>query len=557
MGENDLKDHLSELFSEVVPEPGLEAEPEKAEETEQFLLEDMVLFGLLGDESVPAPIAAERMVADVSLPVPLQAEESREERETMPAKRRATIVRVLLYALIVLGGVPILFFLVNLLWQGPVSWTPLCLVFYTLAVAVTLAQWMFNSSLTKTLQEAEGKRDEAIRSRAFLENRVTGLSAANASLQRRALQLRAATEVSRAVAATLEQDRLVEEAVNLIRDRFDLYHVGLFLIDEPGEWVVLRAGTGEAGRQMLAQGRRFEVGGGSLAGRCMAGASPRIALDHAVMQSRASAGVGDGIVAGDAVDTIEANSLLPETRSEMVLPLLAGGRAIGVLDVHSSMREAFSAEDIPVFQAMADQLAVALENARVFAETRSRLDVLEQGLAREQQARLSPVRPIPLYERTQPDVAPLGDDLLSEVERAMAQREVLVLSDAGDGLGQVSSSSGQAALVAPIELRGEIIGALGLQEMESGRRWTEDEIALIDAVVDQMALAIENARLLEETRRRAEREQALSDMTARFTRSLNVDSLLRTAVRELGRLPNVAEVSVHVSPPPADGGDEE
>lgn len=162
MGENDLRDHLSELFSDGLPESELEAE---AKETEQLLLEDAVLFGLLGDESVPAPVAAEQIVAEIPLPVIPEPEDSGEEREIPLAKRRITVLRALLYGLIVLGGAPFIFLLINLVWQGPVSWTPLCLVFYTLAVAVTLVQWMFNSSLTRAIQEAEEKRDEALRSR--------------------------------------------------------------------------------------------------------------------------------------------------------------------------------------------------------------------------------------------------------------------------------------------------------------------------------------------------------------------------------------------------------
>ena len=552
MGENDLRDYLSELFSDVLPEPESEIEVEGEGELEPSLLEEAVIFGLLGDESVSAPVAAEQIVAETPLPIPPGPEESVEEPKPLLAKRRVAVMRVLLYGLIALGGAPFIFLLINLVWQGPMSWTPLCLVFYTLAVAVTVVQWLFNSSLIRAIQEAEEKRDEAIRSRTPFESQVRGLAAANASLQKRAFQLRIVTEISRTVAATLEQDRLAWKAVNLIRERFDLYHVGLFLIDESGEWAVLRAGTGEAGEQMLAQDHRFETGGDSLVGRCMAGAAARIALDAAATQSRASTGVGEGgAIVGNAVDTIDSNALLPKTRSEMVLPLFSDGQVIGALDIHSSMREAFSTEDISVFQAMADQVAVALDNARLFAETHAHLDELGQSLASEQRSRFSPMSSIPLYERTQPGVGPFGDDLLAGVEQAMAQREVLALSDVGDGLGQAPSTSsgrgsGQTALVAPIALRGEIIGALGLQEMEGARQWTEDEIALIETVVDQMALAIENARLLEETQRRAEREQALSDVTARFTRSLNVDGLLRTAVRELGQLLQIDEVSVHV-----------
>ncbi len=129
--------------------------------------------------------------------------------------------------------------------------------------------------------------------------------------------------------------------------------------------------------------------------------------------------------------------------------------------------------------------------------------------------------------------------MLPEVERAVARREVVAQFTASDG-GKMST------LVAPVTLRDQVIGSLGLQKLESGRQWTDDEVALVEAVADQMALAIENTRLLEATQRRAEQEQTLSDMTARFTRSIDVDGLLRAAVRELGRVLDVDDVSVHV-----------
>lgn len=555
MGENDLEGYLSELFSDIVPdqEPEVDAKAEAEAETEgkeQPSLEDAVIFGLLGAESVSAPVAAERIV-EPPLTV-FGPEEIEDEREipqvsvsigdAAPGKRRVNILRLLLCGVIILGGAPLVIWLVSLLRQEPLNRAglSLCLAFYTLAVAVTLVQWLFNSSLTKTIQETEDERDKAARSCASLAGQVSELAANNVSLQKRVLQLQASAQVVRDVASTLEQDELVCKTVDLICDRFDLYHVALFLVDESGEWAVLRAGTGEAGEQMLAQGHRLEISDCSLIGSCVVGAQARIALDVAAVQARSVVTPGEEDVS--LVDTIEANSLLPKTRSEMALPLLVGDRVIGVLDIHSTIRGAFSAEDIPVFQALADQVAIAVDNARTFAETQARLRELEQSLAREQQVRLAPARSIPLYERTQPGVRPFDDTLLSDVERAMAQRKVLVQSNAGDGAGETS-------LVAPIALRGEIIGALGLQETEGGRQWTGDEVALIEAVVDQMALAIENTRLIEDTRRRAEREQALSDMTARFSRSLNVDGLLRTAVRELGRLLRIEGVSVHVGPP--------
>jgi GAF domain-containing protein len=385
--------------------------------------------------------------------------------------------------------------------------------FGMLVAAATFIQWMFNSALITALREAEEKHAETIRSETILRERADELSRANALLQKLTLQLQTAAQVSRAATSVLEPDELVQQAVNLIRERFDLYYVGLFLIDESWQWAMLQAGTGEAGRQMLEQGHRLDVGGASMVGWCTANAQARIALD-----------VGEEDVRFD-------NPLLPETRSEMALPLISRGRVIGALDVQSTEPGAFSGEDVAVLQTMADQVAVAIDNAQLWAEAQASLEemeALQRRYVRQQWAEYVAARAVPSYERTQPGVTPLGDAMLSEVEQAMARREVVVQSDTGDG-------AGQAALVAPISLRGEVIGALGLHEMESKRRWTDDEIALIEAVADQMALAIENARLFEQTQSRAARERLIREITDRIRGAVDVESILQTTVQEVGR----------------------
>jgi GAF domain-containing protein len=169
-------------------------------------------------------------------------------------------------------------------------------------------------------------------------------------INRYALQLATAAEVSRAASSILDPARLLPEIVNLIRDRFSFYYVGLFLFDESGEYAVLRAGTGGAGRQMLEMGHKLKVGGTSMVGWSVANAKARIALD-----------VGKEAVRFD-------NPLLPETRSEMALPLISRGQVIGALTVQSTEVAAFSDEDIAVLQTMADQVANAIQNARLFEE---------------------------------------------------------------------------------------------------------------------------------------------------------------------------------------------
>ena len=174
----------------------------------------------------------------------------------------------------------------------------------------------------------------------------------------RRTQLQTAAQVSRAATSILDPDELIRRVVDLARERFALYYVGLFLVDrtgewtdEPGRWAVLRAGSGEAGQQMLAQGHRLKIGGESMIGWCVANKQARIALD-----------VGEESVHFN-------NPFLPATRSEMALPLVSRGQIIGAMTVQSDQEAAFSDEDIAVFQTMADQLAIAIANARLLQET--------------------------------------------------------------------------------------------------------------------------------------------------------------------------------------------
>ena len=191
--------------------------------------------------------------------------------------------------------------------------------------------------------EEECKREEAERERLLT------------ALERRSAQLQTALEVSSAVSSILDPGKLIQRVVNLVRERFDLYYAGLFLVDqtgewtgEPGRWAVLRAGTGEAGQKMLEQGHKLEAGGISMIGWCVANKRARIALD-----------VGEEAVRFE-------NPLLPETRSELALPLISRGQVLGAMTIQSTQEAAFSKKDIAVLQGVADQIAIAIENARAY-----------------------------------------------------------------------------------------------------------------------------------------------------------------------------------------------
>jgi PAS domain S-box-containing protein len=186
------------------------------------------------------------------------------------------------------------------------------------------------------------------------------------SLARQAMLLRLSAEVAHAASSVVDPDELMHQVVELIRERFDLYYVGLFMVDraltlhsQPGEWACLQAATGEAGRKMLNQRYRLKVGGNSMIGQCIADKTSRIALNTDREQVRF------------------ANPLLPETRSELALPLISHGEAIGALTIQSSVENAFSQEDIAVLEIMAGQIANTIENARLYKQTQAALEELE------------------------------------------------------------------------------------------------------------------------------------------------------------------------------------
>jgi len=344
-------------------------------------------------------------------------------------------------------------------------------------------------------------------------------------LERRAVQLATAAEVSRAATLVLDPDELMHQTVDLIRDRFSFYYVGLFLLDEAKRWAVLRAGTGEPGRQMLEAGHRLQVGGESMVGWCTANVQARIALD-----------VGEEAVHFD-------NPLLPETHSEMALPLISRGQVIGALTVQSTEVAAFSDEDISALQTMADQLAVAIDNARLFREVQSSLEEAQaihrhylreawEGFTSLPEARLG-------CRYAKPGVTSSEEAWLPAMTEAVQQGDAVTAAEGGEGV----------ELAVPITLRGQTIGALGLRRDEAGG-WTADDIALVQAVAEQVALTLENMRLFEEARRRARREQIIREITTKMRGSTDLDTILQTTVQELAKVLGTSRTFVQLGTAP-------
>ena len=320
----------------------------------------------------------------------------------------------------------------------------------------------------------------AVQLRELMEDLEQRVADRTRDLERRAIQMQAAAEVARDATAIHDVDELLDETMHLISERFGFYHAGVFLLDDARQYAILRAASSEGGRRMLERGHKLAVGKVGIVGYVAGSGHPRVALD-----------VGEDAVFFDNPD-------LPQTRSEMALPLRVRGEVIGVLDVQSTEAAAFSDEDVAVLQTMADQLAVAIENARLFRETQDRvreLSLLYGEYSATAWARLAqPERPLGyVYDRV--DVAPVGQLAVPALDLALRRGEPVAL---------VEPEAAGAALATPLKLRGQTIGVLGVQEMGEAREWSPDEVALVEAVSSQVSLALENARLFRETQHRTQ-----------------------------------------------------
>jgi GAF domain-containing protein/HAMP domain-containing protein len=331
-----------------------------------------------------------------------------------------------------------------------------------------------------------------------VQERSRELETANRQIQRRANQFEALAEVAQSIATIRDPQELLPLITSVISEYYEFYHVGIFLNDEPNEFAVLTAANSEGGKRMLERNHRLRVGEEGIVGNVTATGEPRIALD-----------VGEDKV-------YFGNPDLPDTRSEMALPLRSGGKIIGALDVQSTESGAFTNDDIQTLSLLADQVSLAIENARLFENSNKTLNELQTVMrqtTREAWARLPVKQNLLGFRYNSMGAAPL--------------KEPLDLGHKSRAKGSVSTS-----YTVPIELRGEVIGNLVVQS-PSGGTWNEDQQDLIKAVAERVALSAENARLFDETTQRAERERLVSEITGKIRSHNDPQAMIETALQEL------------------------
>jgi len=390
--------------------------------------------------------------------------------------------------------------------------------------------------------------------------------------RQKAIQVEAAAEIARDINGSINLDELLNKAVNLIRERFSFYHAGIFLLDALGEFAVIREATGEAGAQMMRQAYKIGVGSKSIVGYV--------------------SGKGEALIVSDTTKdlTYYANPLLPDTRAEAAIPMQVSDRILGVLDIQSTQPYAFTEDNLKSMRILADQLAIAVTNSELFAETQEHLSqhrllhhitstaasgtTLEEaleGAVSGLQVTLGGDRVIiMLVDREKKFLevkASIGyaeeiDTMKIEIGNgvtgwAAAHKRPLRLGDVREDARYVETSSNtRSELAIPLIYRNEVLGVINV-ESEQTDAYTENDEEMLGTLGGSLAAVIANARLLEQIRAQSERERLINEVTAKIRRSTDIQSILHTTASEIARVTGAKYTRIQVKPSIEKNTDEE
>lgn len=372
-------------------------------------------------------------------------------------------------------------------------------------------------NLNESLQELNQTLEERV------TQRTTELDTANRFNARRARQFEAISQVVRAISSVQDLDALLPRVAQVVSEQFDTYHSGIFLLDNEREFAVLRASNSEGGKKMLARAHKLRIGQTGIVGFVTATGQPRIALD----------------VGADAI--FFDNPDLPETRSEIALPLRYSGQIIGALDVQSTESNAFGQGDIEALVTLADQIAVAINNTRILEEARTAFTESQNRFGEAALESWKVMRPKSLgsgFQLIGSTIQPLENPLTEEdIQEVFAQDKPL-LSKADNGLSNLSI---------PIRLRGRIIGVMNLRS-RNRHPLSQDDADIAEAVSERLSLALETATLLQTTQHRADIERVTTEISSKISSSTRFETILQTAAQELSRALGGSDVIVQVEP---------
>jgi GAF domain-containing protein len=403
--------------------------------------------------------------------------------------------------------------------DSPINWIFIAVVLLFGVIASYSGIYQYIPKLTESFFLQQNKT-EAL----FNENKalIQSINDANINLQRKTSELAIASQIARSIAQQQDPLQLIDTTLNTIRAQFGFYHAGLFLVDSNREFAVLKAATGDAGREMINQNHKLRIGEQGIVG---------FVADQGV--ARIAADVG--------LDSVHfQNPLLPDTHSEMALPLRLGERIIGVLDVQSENPSVFSQQDVNIIQTIADQLAISIDHARVVTDLQRNL---EEYKSKAQAITQSEWANFLLGLRTSKSLRYSSQGIQKSSSESTIAREAIT-----SGQTQIKTRKGKtgktATIAVPLKLREAVIGVIELRIDDPSE--IPDFQSLIESIASRLVLSLENARLIEEMQIRVEQERMVSDITSKVRSSTAVNDILRDTAIELGKSLGLSDVRVQL-----------
>lgn len=389
----------------------------------------------------------------------------------------------------------------KLMVEGTIlDWVGAGSIHLLIALVVLLGISMMYEGFNKVKMRAESILATLHKSQTELENRVIERTK---ELTQRTNKLLTSAFVARQTAEIKELEELLNSSVDLIAKQFNYYHVGIYLINERGDYAELQAASSESGKQLIEKGYRLGVGTQGIVGFVAAERKARISQET------------------DKDPMILENLEFSRTRSEIAVPLIVRNKVIGVLDIHSSELEAFKYEDLDIYQTLADHMAVAIENARVIGETELVIKQLEK----------------------------ISGENIRKNWKVELETGKLAYQYSNSGVRPITktkSQKGKNSVDVPLVLRGQKIGIISLHRKSDFQKWTKEEEIIAKEVADQAALALENIRHIERSRESTNRDKLISNATSKIRETLDLETVLKTTAREIQQAFNLQEAEVRL-----------
>jgi len=412
------------------------------------------------------------------------------------------------------------------------EWVSTTVIYFLTGVGLVLSSQSLHRALMQarsSTREARISNEELSQLKDTLERRVAERTAelrdTSEQNEKRARDLQTISEIGQAISAEQGLEKLLPLITDMVAERFGFYHVGIFLNDPSGQFTVLAAASSHERERTTQQSRQVKIGDESLIGYVTGAGLPRIV--HDVNEDPA----------------YWKNPDLPDTRSAIALPLKAAGKIMGALDVQSETPFAVSSEDVASLSILAGQVAIAIENARLYETTHKSLEQTEAAYrqyVKNEWLQLVREEKLSGFHFSDGNSFPL-ESPLDLGDAARVARSGNIHQIAADAKG------GPAQLAVPIKLREETIGVLHISAPQKSR-WAEDDIDIAEAVADHLALAIENARLFQASANRAARERIVSDISSKIGGNIYIKNILQIAAQELSQALHGSDVLIQIQP---------